>query len=264
MPKTIKAIETEYKGYKFRSRLEARWAVFFEALGFDWEYEPEGFELSNGQWYLPDFRVKSIHGFTTWYEIKPKDSVDDNKIKQLGKDFHKKYYQFSNFLVETNLKIKKLKNPTGVTLTKNGSVLPDSCVCLPGDPGNLLINDGSKYSACPRCGLINIHQSLNYPKKPGDEFYLGCSRCDFDTPHGASQETHLGDICHCEPHKGLLMINYYFWGMYEHRLQEAIKKSRSARFEHGQIPDDKIDKTLSQKLRSARKQLYKRRPGLTQ
>jgi hypothetical protein len=28
----IKAIETSYKGYRFRSRLEARWAVFFDAL----------------------------------------------------------------------------------------------------------------------------------------------------------------------------------------------------------------------------------------
>lgn len=27
---TIKAIDTIYKGYKFRSRLEARWAVFFD------------------------------------------------------------------------------------------------------------------------------------------------------------------------------------------------------------------------------------------
>lgn len=25
-------IETEYKGYRFRSRLEARWAVFFDTL----------------------------------------------------------------------------------------------------------------------------------------------------------------------------------------------------------------------------------------
>lgn len=29
MAENIKAIETEYKGYRFRSRLEARWAVFF-------------------------------------------------------------------------------------------------------------------------------------------------------------------------------------------------------------------------------------------
>ena len=32
----IKAIPTEYKGYRFRSRLEARWAVFFDACGADW------------------------------------------------------------------------------------------------------------------------------------------------------------------------------------------------------------------------------------
>lgn len=33
----IKPIETKYKGYRFRSRLEARWAVFFDALGISWE-----------------------------------------------------------------------------------------------------------------------------------------------------------------------------------------------------------------------------------
>ncbi len=51
-----RAIETRYKGYRFRSRLEARWAVFFDALGLTWEYEPEGFELKSGR-YLPDFKV---------------------------------------------------------------------------------------------------------------------------------------------------------------------------------------------------------------
>lgn len=44
----IKAIETVNNGYKFRSRLEARWAVFFDTLEIEYQYEPEGFELSNG------------------------------------------------------------------------------------------------------------------------------------------------------------------------------------------------------------------------
>ena len=57
----IKAIETVYNGYRFRSRLEARWAVFFDALGVEYEYEPEGFKLPSGKCYLPDFRVK-CHG----------------------------------------------------------------------------------------------------------------------------------------------------------------------------------------------------------
>ena len=51
----IKAIETKYNGYKFRSRLEARWAVFFDAANIKYEYEPEGYELADNERYLPDF-----------------------------------------------------------------------------------------------------------------------------------------------------------------------------------------------------------------
>lgn len=39
----IKAIETKYHGHVFRSRIEARWAVFFDTIGVSWEYEKEGF-----------------------------------------------------------------------------------------------------------------------------------------------------------------------------------------------------------------------------
>lgn len=60
--KELKAIETEYKGYRFRSRLEARWAVFFDACGVDWEYEPEGFDLGGGLHYLPDFLLHGVAG----------------------------------------------------------------------------------------------------------------------------------------------------------------------------------------------------------
>ena len=41
----IKPIETVYNGYRFRSRLEARWAVFFRAVGIEYQYEPEGFDM---------------------------------------------------------------------------------------------------------------------------------------------------------------------------------------------------------------------------
>lgn len=61
-----RAIETRYKGYRFRSRLEARWAVFFDALGLRWEYEPEGFELPSGR-YLPDFYLPQ---YGLWVEVK--------------------------------------------------------------------------------------------------------------------------------------------------------------------------------------------------
>lgn len=51
----IKAIETVYNGYRFRSRLEARWAVFFDAMEIEYQYEPEGYDLGKNGWYLPDF-----------------------------------------------------------------------------------------------------------------------------------------------------------------------------------------------------------------
>lgn len=63
----MKAIETKYKGYRFRSRLEARYAVFFDALGIRWDYEAEGYDLGKFGWYLPDFYLPELHA---WVEIK--------------------------------------------------------------------------------------------------------------------------------------------------------------------------------------------------
>jgi len=63
----IRAIETIYSGYRFRSRLEARWAIYFDALGIQYEYEPEGFDLGEAGWYLPDFYLPRVG---MWAEVK--------------------------------------------------------------------------------------------------------------------------------------------------------------------------------------------------
>ncbi len=79
----IKPIETVYNGYRFRSRLEARWAVFFDELGIKYEYEPEGFDLGEHGWYLPDFWLPDVG---IWVEIKggfPLQS-EQNKAKRLS------------------------------------------------------------------------------------------------------------------------------------------------------------------------------------
>ena len=47
-------IETVYKNIRFRSRLEARWAVFFDTIGLPYRYETEGVDL-DGVYFLPDF-----------------------------------------------------------------------------------------------------------------------------------------------------------------------------------------------------------------
>lgn len=84
MVNKIKAIETHYKGYRFRSRLEARWAVYFETLGCHWQYELEGFELGGGLRYLPDFRIgwhKGDESKMWWAEVKPQPLSDAERVK---------------------------------------------------------------------------------------------------------------------------------------------------------------------------------------
>lgn len=56
----VKPIETHYNGYRFRSRLEARWAVFFDAIGLKYEYEHEGYRLDDNTFYLPDFYMHRV------------------------------------------------------------------------------------------------------------------------------------------------------------------------------------------------------------
>jgi hypothetical protein len=73
----IRAIETEYQGYRFRSRLEARWAVYFDALGLRWDYEREGFDL-DGTYYLPDFWLPQVR---MWAEVKPGAFEEDELRK---------------------------------------------------------------------------------------------------------------------------------------------------------------------------------------
>lgn len=75
----IQAIPTRYNGFTFRSRLEARWAVFFDEIKVKYEYEPEGFDFSGyphidefltpgDRYYLPDFWLPTLK---TYIEIKP-------------------------------------------------------------------------------------------------------------------------------------------------------------------------------------------------
>ena len=91
----IRAIQTHYAGCYFRSRLEARWAVFFDRVGLSWEHEPEGFETDAGR-YLPDFRLQletPADGFLerdsvivepVWFEVKPLDAPRDRRHAALA------------------------------------------------------------------------------------------------------------------------------------------------------------------------------------
>lgn len=66
----IEPIETFYAGCRFRSRREARWAVFFDHLGIRWEYEPQGYKFEDGTAYLPDFLIHPGTESAFWFEVK--------------------------------------------------------------------------------------------------------------------------------------------------------------------------------------------------
>lgn len=86
---TVKAIETRYAGCRFRSRLEARWAVFFDRFSISWEYEPQGYVVGGfegsgfapavpGRPYLPDFWLPAEQ---LWVEVKgSEDDLDHSLI----------------------------------------------------------------------------------------------------------------------------------------------------------------------------------------
>lgn len=69
----MNAFETAYDDHRFRSRAEARWAVFFNAVGWQYEYEKESYDL-RGTWYSPDFFLPEI-GY--WLVVKDEEPTED-------------------------------------------------------------------------------------------------------------------------------------------------------------------------------------------
>jgi len=79
-PYKISAIPTSYNGREYRSRLEAKWAAFFDIIGWEYEYEP--FDLPG---WSPDFLLRPLCGAITGIEailieIKPSFMIDE-KLK---------------------------------------------------------------------------------------------------------------------------------------------------------------------------------------
>jgi hypothetical protein len=73
----VTAIPTDYNGVRFRSRLEAKWASFFNRNHWRWSYEPQDF-----CGYIPDFALWFKRA-PIFVEVKPllwDDSEGDQAI----------------------------------------------------------------------------------------------------------------------------------------------------------------------------------------
>lgn len=192
----MKAIETEYKGYRFRSRLEARWAVFFDACGVKWEYEPEGYDLGNGQYYLPDFLLHDVtfnhgsysEGRDLYVEVKGEMTLEDaKKIDRFAfPNGDESIEDMNPFLVVSNI-------PDGDDLRAIEWAIWDARDMLGIAPFNFETVDGDCFGAMPGVGKDGKFQLF-----------------------GADSS--------------------YTLDMDERKTERAYRLARQARFEHGETP----------------------------
>ena len=108
----LKPIETVYQNYKFRSRLEARWAVFFNALDISWTYEPQGFHLPSGP-YLPDFHLTD-DDWDCFVEIKPETILKTSLKREPSPDADKTARLCHELSLATNRPVLLISGPPGI------------------------------------------------------------------------------------------------------------------------------------------------------
>lgn len=78
--KHIEAKPTQYRGVQFKSRLEARWAAFFDYYHLinEWLYEPTTLTLLEKGWeFTPDFRI-TFGGMPLMVEVKPTEVTEEH------------------------------------------------------------------------------------------------------------------------------------------------------------------------------------------
>jgi hypothetical protein len=74
------SVNTYFRRVGYRSRLEARWAVFLTVAGISFEYEPCKVGTSVGR-YIPDFLLTFSDNRKCYVEIKPVHPTDDELTK---------------------------------------------------------------------------------------------------------------------------------------------------------------------------------------
>ena len=218
----IKAIETYYKGCHFRSRLEARWAVFFDCIGIEWSYELEGFEWPArpagpddgfngnpelfGGHYLPDFWLPSIE---TWFEVKGGEpSREDLRILSEFDEVNDKRLVVAVGDIPHKTDLMGVPKELGYEEAWTG-------LCIPGD-------QQYAWCSCPWCGKFGIEYNAR-----------GARVCAFED-HSDLWHDPKEDKLHRFVKPGSSIYYDKAYSGDDPRILWAYDEARSARFEHGQ------------------------------
>lgn len=232
---TIKAIQTRYRGCKFRSRLEARYAVLLDALGVEWLYEHEGYQLKDGTPYLPDFWLPSLDMFL---EVKPAMPTIDGRERILCQQLHE----------ESG---KRVLLVAGLDGDENGGYVAfgfDPVAEVPMRPLSAKLSrrlsmqceSFGETMTCPVCDFNYVHFANEQPQDSDWDGRGDAQRIAFWGECGHRWDVrfgfHKGEVfvavenCRGDVHGPAVALA----GGNSDKYAAAVAAARSARFEHGE------------------------------
>jgi hypothetical protein len=203
MEKLMVAKKTFYKDYYFRSKLEAKWAVFFDLMNIPFVYEPESFICEDGSQYTPDFYL-------------PEAILRDGNDVEIPKT--QKHFDDVNLVPRdtgTYLEIKPLNYSDEDLYEKRiASAINKPLILLCGDPVDALIN-GSDSS-----------KNRNFQLSPYWDncmVFMYCDKC-----HSYKFEFNEGNYYQCPKCSNPISTDFV-------EIKEQCIKARNFRFQYYSI-----------------------------
>lgn len=243
----IKPIETWYANKRFRSKLEARWAVFFDALGIQWRYEPQGFEINSHEvdelnnpvrkWaYLPDFYLPVEQ---CWVEVKGDTATLDAEMLTNAVDYGSQMPHVGNSFGTTRGIVLLSDVPSPPQLGPIWRQWESELICHP-----ILQHSKGVLISGAAFGVDGIRQGEDAMRKSHTvKTRMGIVASSFPgwiSGSACCEPFVAGEFWACE------QIPHWQW-VYESRAgcdlyraaqkqQDAYRRARSVRFEFGETP----------------------------
>jgi hypothetical protein len=222
----VRALETPYQGYLFRSRLEARWALWFDRLGIEFWYEPERVAIPTRNGYLPDFHLPEVG----WIEVKGPEPTDEDRMKAYLLSLELAFDDPENldYSVENAEPVYILYGSIPYPYPKEGNMIAYGAnLDLDADPDPEDTYDGISglcWQQCPVCKRIGI----------GPVHEVFCKSCLTAITTGVEDRIFQLGAWPWDAEKlthDLLNPAFFKAGHKSPDLQEAYRAARSARFE---------------------------------
>lgn len=127
-----------WNGYRMRSKIEAKWALFFETISVEYFYEPDTIALERGDKivnYLPDYFLPDLGKSGSYFEVKldKNPTVDEcQKCFMLAVQTNKDVYLFYEEIGKKHTNGYLYKGGTGAFVPQ------------------------MQWTQCPRCSAFGI------------------------------------------------------------------------------------------------------------